>query len=135
MSIRFGNRRRCLLPPFLKTKYNGVMSKTILLTVAVLFAKILLAQTSVVWTKQKANACYAKQPRLVESNYITSSAINQLEMWQAETFDTAQITKELRRAKNIGINMMRVFLHNIFRVDGTPHSKYEVAFIKQLISK
>ena len=40
-------------------------------------------------------------------------AINQLEMWQAETFDPQRIDFELRRASEIGMNTMRVFLHDL----------------------
>ena len=47
------------------------------------------------------------------SNYIPVSAINQLEMWQAETFDPAQIDKELGWAEAMGMNTMRVFLHDL----------------------
>lgn len=73
----------------------------------------LYSQLKPVWTVQKSNEWYAKQPWLVGANYITSSAINQLEMWQAETFDTVQIAKELGWAKSIGMNTMRVFLHDL----------------------
>ncbi len=66
-----------------------------------------------VWPAQKVNDWYAQQPWLVGANYINSSAINQLEMWQAETFDTAQIAKELSWARSIGMNTMRVFLHDL----------------------
>jgi hypothetical protein len=34
-------------------------------------------------------------------------------MWQAESFDPAQIDKELGWAENIGFNTMRVFLHSV----------------------
>ena len=47
------------------------------------------------------------------SNYITSSAINELEMWQAETFDAATTDRELGWAEGIGMNTMRVFLHDL----------------------
>ena len=36
-----------------------------------------------------------QQRWLVGSNYIPTDAINQLEMWQADTFNPAQIDKEL----------------------------------------
>jgi hypothetical protein len=65
------------------------------------------------WPEQKANDWYAQQPWLVGSNYIPASAINQLEMWQAETFDPAQIDKELGWAEAMGMNTMRVFLHDL----------------------
>jgi hypothetical protein len=65
------------------------------------------------WTEDKANAWYAQQPWLVGSNYIPKSAINQLEMWQAETFDPQEIDKELGWAEGMGMNTMRVFLHDL----------------------
>lgn len=65
------------------------------------------------WTEQKANEWYAQQPWLVGSNYIPKSAINELEMWQADTFDPDQIEKELGWAEAMGVNTMRVFLHDL----------------------
>lgn len=65
------------------------------------------------WTEEKANQWYAKQPWLVGANFVPSTAINQLEMWQAETFDTATIAKELEWAASIGMNTMRIFLHDL----------------------
>jgi hypothetical protein len=64
------------------------------------------------WPAAKANAWYAKQGWLVGSNYIPADAINQLEMWQADTWNPAQIDKELGWAEAIGMNTMRVFLHD-----------------------
>jgi hypothetical protein len=71
------------------------------------------AQTRNIWTKEQANAWYNKQPWLVGANFLPSSAINELEMWQAETFDTATIARELKWAAGIGMNTMRVFLHDL----------------------
>ncbi len=65
------------------------------------------------WTEQKANAWNAQQPWLVGSNYTPRSAINQLEMWQEATFDPAQIDQELAWAEAMGMNTMRVFLHDL----------------------
>lgn len=64
------------------------------------------------WTEERANAWYARQPWLVGANYIPATAINELEMWQADTFDPARIDKELGWAQSIGMNTMRVFLHD-----------------------
>jgi hypothetical protein len=64
------------------------------------------------WTPAKAQAWYSQQRWLVGSNYIPTDAINQLEMWQADTFNPAQIDKELGWAEGIGMNTMRVFLHD-----------------------
>ena len=71
-----------------------------------------LAQTSR-WPEQKANAWYSQQPWLVGSNYVPKSAINQLEMWQEATFDPDQIDKEFGWAEAMGMNTMRVFLHDL----------------------
>src|ERR1039457_2237524 len=65
------------------------------------------------WSEKEANDWNAKQPWLVGSNYIPATAINQLEMWQAETFDTTRIDMELGWAESLGMNTMRVFLHDL----------------------
>jgi hypothetical protein len=65
------------------------------------------------WSATKASEWYAKQPWLVGSNYIPANAINELEMWQAETFDPKTIDKELGWAESLGMTTMRVFLHDL----------------------
>jgi hypothetical protein len=65
------------------------------------------------WAEKAANDWYAQQPWLVGSNYIPSTAINELEMWQAASFDPQQIDKELGWAESLGLNTMRVFLHDL----------------------
>src|SRR6202167_4666869 len=71
------------------------------------------AEPSRRWTETAANAWYAKQPWLVGSNYIPATAINELEMWQADTFDPQRIDTALSWAQSIGLNTMRVFLHDL----------------------
>ena len=66
-----------------------------------------------VWTKVQAKNWYSQQPWLVGANFLPSTAINELEMWQATTFDTATINKELKWAASIGMNTMRIFLHDL----------------------
>jgi len=66
-----------------------------------------------VWSKSSANQWYSKQGWLRGCDFIPSTAINQLEMWQAESFDTATISRELGYAQSIGLNCMRVFLHHL----------------------
>ncbi len=65
------------------------------------------------WTEQEANSWYEKQPWLVGSNFIPKDAINELEMWQADSFDPQEIDKELGWAEALGMNTMRVFLHDL----------------------
>jgi hypothetical protein len=77
------------------------------------FGFVAVGQQPQIWTTQKANAWYAHQPWLVGCNFIPSTAINELEMWQSETFDTATINRELGWAHQTGFNLVRVFLHFI----------------------
>jgi hypothetical protein len=74
----------------------------------------LLAQKErTVWSKEKANSWYKHWTWMRGSNFIPSTAINQLEMWQAQSFDSATINRELGMAESIGFNCMRVFLHHL----------------------
>jgi hypothetical protein len=66
-----------------------------------------------VWSIEKARDWSKNLPWLRGSNFIPSSAINQLEMWQAETFDSVTIDRELGWAEKIGFNCMRVYLHHV----------------------
>jgi Cellulase (glycosyl hydrolase family 5) len=66
-----------------------------------------------VWTKERARAWADSTGWLVGSNFAPSTAINQLEMWQAPTFDAAAIDRELGLAESLGFNTMRVFLHDL----------------------
>ena len=65
------------------------------------------------WSVKKASEWYQTQPWLRGCNFIPSTAINQLEMWQAETFDLETIDRELGWAADLGLNAMRVFLHDL----------------------
>jgi len=85
---------------------------TTILAFGVSFANTSRARTAR-WTEQKANAWYAQQPWLVGSNYNSRSAINELEMWQEATFSPDQIDQELGWAESLGMNTMRVFLHDL----------------------
>src|SRR5450755_165681 len=81
--------------------------------VLLLFLVPTLSATPQQWSPQKANSWYTTQPWPVGSNFIPSTAINELEMWQADTFDLPTIDRELGWAESIGMNTMRVFLHNL----------------------
>ena len=65
------------------------------------------------WSEQKAKDWYASQKWLVGANYVPATAINELEMWQADTFDAKRIDLELGWAEKLGMNTMRVFLHDL----------------------
>jgi len=72
------------------------------------------------WSQAKANQWYQQQPWLVGSNFIPADAINELEMWQADTFDPQEIDKELGWAESLGMNTMRVFLHDLLWQQDAP---------------
>ncbi len=72
------------------------------------------------WSEVQANAWYAEQPWLVGSNFVPVDAINQLEMWQADTFDPQEIDKEFGWAEELGMNTMRVFLHDLLWQQDAP---------------
>lgn len=74
-------------------------------------------QTASIWPKEKAKEWYSRQGWLVGCNFLPSTAINQLEMWQQESFDTATIDKELGWAASIGMNSVRVYLHDLLWQD------------------
>ena len=65
------------------------------------------------WTKEQANVWSNKYMWLRGANFIPMTAINQLEAWQAETFDPVTIDRELGWAEDIGFNCMRVYLHHL----------------------
>lgn len=66
-----------------------------------------------IWSEEQANEWYQQWGWLRGADFLPSTAINQLEMWQAETFDTATINRELGWAEDIGMNSMRVYLHHL----------------------
>lgn len=65
------------------------------------------------WSQEQALSWGEEQPWLRGSNFNPSTAINQLETWQAETFDPETIDRELGWAEDIGMNCMRVYLHHL----------------------
>ena len=65
------------------------------------------------WTEEKANSWYENQGWLVGCNFLPSSAINQLEMFQDDTFDLDTIKKEISCASDLGFNTLRIYLHDL----------------------
>lgn len=69
------------------------------------------------WSKERINQWYQNQPWFVGCNYLPATAINQIDMWQSSTFDPTTIDKELGWAESIGMNTLRVFLHDMVWAD------------------
>ncbi len=65
------------------------------------------------WSVEKADNWYAGHKWITGANFNPSSAINQLEMWQEQTYDPKTIDSELGFAAGIGFNTMRVYLHSL----------------------
>jgi len=89
------------------------LARLTLIAAALFGAAPSLAQPAERWSAGTANQWYAKQPWPVGANYIPATAINQLEMWQADSFDPARIDYELGLAQATGMNTARVFLHDL----------------------
>lgn len=69
------------------------------------------------WAAEAAQAWYARLPWLVGCNFTPSYAINQLEFWQEGTFDLDVIDRELAWAASLGMNAVRVYLHDLLWMD------------------
>lgn len=62
------------------------------------------------WSVADAASWQKKYGWLCGFNYLPASSVNWTEMWQAETFDPTQITKELKWASDAGYNSLRTNL-------------------------
>ena len=88
------------------------MKKTLTIIAAALLLGSCASPEGKVWTAEKANKWYEEKGWVSGCDYIPAYAINQLEMWQAETFDINAIDRELGWAEDLGFSCMRVFLHH-----------------------
>ncbi len=89
------------------------MTRILLIAAALLTLHAQSAAARELWTSEQANSWYDAQPWMAGANYLPRSAINELEMWQAETFDPRTIDEEFGWAERLGFTTMRVFLHNL----------------------
>jgi hypothetical protein len=65
------------------------------------------------WSEDKAWEWYGRRPWLAGCNYLPSTVVNDIEMWQKGTFDPATIDRELGWAEKLGFNTVRVFLNYV----------------------
>ena len=78
----------------------------------ILFSQQLSARD--IWTPEQAWAWFnAQKPYIMGTELTVSSAANQLEMWQAETFDADLIEKEISYGSKLGFTVFRIFLHDL----------------------
>jgi hypothetical protein len=75
------------------------------------------------WVKDETTSKWTKNGNrwIVGANFIPSSAVNELQMWQVQDYDHATIERELGYAKGLGFNTMRVFLHNLLYDPSNPN--------------
>jgi endo-1,4-beta-mannosidase len=78
------------------------------------------------WPVVKVEGWAREHSWLVGCNFSPSTAINQLEMWQADTFDLPTIDRELGWAEWLGFNSIRVFLHHL------PWERNPQAFLQRI---
>ena len=77
----------------------------------ILFSQQLSARD--IWTPDQAWAWFNAQKYIMGTEFTVSSAANQLEMWQAETFDAELIEKEISFGAKLGYTVFRIFLHDL----------------------
>lgn len=65
------------------------------------------------WTESEINEWYSAQGWCAGCNYVPSNKVNQIDMWQEESYDHEIMDKELGWAQEIGFNVIRVFLHDM----------------------
>lgn len=72
------------------------------------------------WNRRRSERWHRSTGWLLGCNFVPSTASNQLELWQADTFDPDTIDRELGWASTtLGMNAIRLFLHDIcWEVDG-----------------
>ena len=90
----------------------SVLRRSLATALIVTASCALQAQVESRWTEAAASTWYDKQPWLVGADYVPSDAINELEMFQAATYNPALNDKELGLAESAGMNTMRVFLQD-----------------------
>uniref|UniRef100_A0A914D679 Glycoside hydrolase family 5 domain-containing protein n=2 Tax=Acrobeloides nanus TaxID=290746 RepID=A0A914D679_9BILA len=88
------------------------------------------------WTPDQAFAWFnAQKPYIMGTNYMISSAVNQLEMWQAETFDPILIDKEMAVGQQLGMTTMRIFLEDLAYSQDPAGFKNRMSTVVGIMSK
>lgn len=67
------------------------------------------------WPESDVWTWYRSQPWLMGCNFLPSTAINQLDMFQPDDYDRnrAVLVRELDWAHGLGMNTLRIFLHDL----------------------
>lgn len=62
------------------------------------------------WSLSRVAMWYSKSYPIRGVNYLPRTAVNATEMWQRESFDIPTIAQELKWARRLGFNSLRIFL-------------------------
>ena len=65
------------------------------------------------WSEERAWQWKKDNGWMVGTNFNPSTSINQLEFWQQDTYDQETIERELEWSAELGMNLHRVYLHNL----------------------
>lgn len=65
------------------------------------------------WSAKAATQWYELQPWPIGCNYTPRTAINQIETWRKASFDPKTVRQELTWASKLGMNSIRIFLHEL----------------------
>ena len=65
------------------------------------------------WSEERAWEWQQENGWMVGTNFNPSTSINQLEFWQEDTYDPETIERELEWSAELGMNLHRVYLHNL----------------------
>lgn len=87
------------------------------------------------WSEERVNAWYAEKGWPVGCNYVTSTAINSIEMWQGETFDPKTIDREMKWAESLGFNTIRIFLNALVYEDDPAGFKKRFERVLRILDK
>lgn len=87
------------------------------------------------WTEDQANAWWSSQKRIIGSEFMASYAINQLEMFQADTFDVVSLDEEIELGQRLGFNTFRIFLHDLLYSNDTEGFKQRLNITIEICDK
>ena len=65
------------------------------------------------WDEKRAWEWKKDNGWMAGTNFNPSTSINQLEFWQKDTYDPETIEQELEWSAELGMNLHRVYLHNL----------------------
>lgn len=119
----------------MRSKWFRAFQKCSIVALAWLALGPAFAQPVERWSEGRAVQWYKNVPWPVGSNYVPAYAANELEMWQAATFDPKEIDRELGWAQGLGMNTMRVFLHDLLWEQDSAGFKQRIDTFLQICQK